>query len=50
MKAKCKKSDPLGNIKVGRTYECTEFGRNVIIGGTGIAVSHEQFNVMFDRI
>lgn len=50
MKAKCRKSDPLGNIQIGRTYECTEFGRNIIVGGTGMAVSKEQFNLMFEKV
>lgn len=50
MKARSKKSDLLGWIAVGRVYECTNIDRNVIIGGTGMAISKEQFNEMFEKV
>ena len=54
MKAKCIKSDPLGNLAVGEVYECKEYGRNVIIDGScmavRMAVSKELFEEMFDII
>jgi len=50
MKARCIKSDPLGNLAVGEVYECKEYGRNMIIEGSCMAVSKEQFEEMFEII
>ena len=50
MRAKCIKADPLGWLTVGDTYECKEYGLNVIIEGTGVAVSRVQFKEMFEKV
>ena len=50
MKAKCIKADPLQWLTVGDIYECREIGLNVLIEGTGVAVSQEQFNEMFEEV
>ena len=50
MKAKCIKADPLEWLTVGDTYECKEYGLNVIIEGTGVAVSRVQFKEMFEKV
>jgi hypothetical protein len=49
MTAKCIKADPLQWLMVGEEYECKEIGSNVIIEGTGMAVSKEQFAEMFKK-
>jgi hypothetical protein len=50
MKVKCIKNDPLGWIEVGKTYEAREVGQNIIIEGTGFALSGKQFAEMFTTI
>ena len=49
MKAKCIKSDPLGFLTVGKVYECKRIVNNVLICGTGHAMSIDNFNEMFEE-
>lgn len=42
-KATCIKADPLGWLEVGRTYDTHDEGKNIIIEGSGMAMSGEQF-------
>lgn len=42
-KATCIKADPLGWLEVGRTYDTHDEGNNIIIEGSGMAMSGEQF-------
>lgn len=46
-KAKCIKADPLQCLEVGKEYKCEEVGQNVVICGTGFALSRENFDEMF---
>lgn len=50
MKAKCIKADPLGWLQVGKMYDCTECGQNVVVRWTGVVLSRENFDELFEVI
>lgn len=50
MKAKCIKADPLEWLQVGKVYDCTECGQNVVVRWTGFVLSRENFEELFEIV
>lgn len=49
-KARCKEGDPLKFVNKDEVYYCQEHGYNVVVCGTGLAMSRDQFDKSFEEI
>ena len=50
MKCRCIKSDPMGWLKTGQTYNVYRTHNVYMVDGKGFAVSEESFKIMFEPI